>query len=535
MTRLGPKNIFIQYFSHQMLKNYGLDQKYAPRHLTDVLLRVTRVCYLLCAEKLLVPTIDLVESPYLPHVMPSLRSLVALGDLQFVGSEIEPGRFIEHKQSHFSSSRLYPMYFENTIWPQLEGTSDQWIRRTESTTDDLTRRWKDAVARLAGQADVVDKSYDLSIMGKVWRVLRTESSASAEALDNLYYLPERLGGEAFLWDVIEARNVLKGANATVKSLASLFLGMKWLQSHIEEFDAKIITDVPFLNWLDCSLRRLYPQYVLSYNVAVRILRQYCLGDLLDLPFELLQDLRQRASFLFFKRAIWLPKHDSLFLQDFEAHRSWFIYERFMLGVIENINVDRNGSGSSDWAFKHVLDVLDVIANKLLDFQHHAQDVSASAETLSYRGGHNMPEKAKVFLVHSWNSKLKNEVHLFLFTELQLPVVVMDASPMGGRTLPEKFEATAQEASFAVVLITADEQVTKEDGSPIWRIRPNVLLEIGYFWGKLGRKNLAIIIERASEIEIPTDLAGIGYLPLKEGFASIKFELLKELRQAGILS
>ncbi len=523
-----PRNIFIQYFSREMLKNYGLDRKYEPVRLANAMLRVARICYLLTGGKLLIPTIDLVESPHLSHALPALKSLLPSGELQFVGSEVEPNKFIGHKQTHFGGSRLYPQYFEDTIVPQLETTSDQWIKRAESTTHDLTRRWQDLV-ELTEKADADTSSVDLRLMEGLWQKLRRGLPVHADSLGELYDLPERLDGEAFLWDIVEGRGLLKGAGE-IKPLASLVLGMKWLQSHLEEFDAAVMTDLPLLNWLDCGLRSLWPRRVLSYAVAVNVLRQYDLADyIFDLPFEWLQELRRRASFLYFRETVWLPKHDHLFLGVSESSQPLLLFERFLLDSVHNRKQVASGNKHPDKSFRHALDVFDLITHKLLDFENQR----AATSLVLPKGDYQMT--AKVFLVHSWNAQLKNEVHVFLVNELQLSVVVMDASPMGGRTLPEKFEATAQEASFAVVLITADEKITKEDGSSIWRIRPNVLLEIGYFWGKLGRKNLAILIERASEIEIPTDLAGIGYLPLSGGFSSVKFELLKELRQAGVVS
>ncbi len=146
----------------------------------------------------------------------------------------------------------------------------------------------------------------------------------------------------------------------------------------------------------------------------------------------------------------------------------------------------------------------------------------------------MYAQPRIFLVHGWNSVMKNEVVVFLGTELGLSLQVMELEAMRGRTLPEKFEELARAASFAVVIVTADEKIVTEQGDSIWRIRPNILVELGFFWGLLGRERLAILVERPTETEIPTDLSGIGYLSLENGFSGIKFNLLQELKGAGIV-
>ena len=41
-----------------------------------------------------------------------------------------------------------------------------------------------------------------------------------------------------------------------------------------------------------------------------------------------------------------------------------------------------------------------------------------------------------------------------------------------------------------------------------RARQNVILEYGWFWGKLGRKGVLLLLK--GELELPTDLAGLLY-------------------------
>ena len=63
-----------------------------------------------------------------------------------------------------------------------------------------------------------------------------------------------------------------------------------------------------------------------------------------------------------------------------------------------------------------------------------------------------------------------------------------------------------------------------------RPRQNVVLELGFFVGALGRNRVAIVYEEG--VERPSDIAGVVYIPLDESGAW-RSKLAKELDAAGI--
>jgi predicted nucleotide-binding protein len=63
-----------------------------------------------------------------------------------------------------------------------------------------------------------------------------------------------------------------------------------------------------------------------------------------------------------------------------------------------------------------------------------------------------------------------------------------------------------------------------------RPRQNVILEFGFFVGKLGRGRVACLLKKP--VEQPSDMQGIVYLSFKESLEEIKVEILKELKAAG---
>ena len=62
-----------------------------------------------------------------------------------------------------------------------------------------------------------------------------------------------------------------------------------------------------------------------------------------------------------------------------------------------------------------------------------------------------------------------------------------------------------------------------------RARQNVVLELGFFWGKLGRERVCALVK--GDIEKPSDYDGVVYVPLDDA-GGWKLTLAKELRHCG---
>jgi predicted nucleotide-binding protein len=63
-----------------------------------------------------------------------------------------------------------------------------------------------------------------------------------------------------------------------------------------------------------------------------------------------------------------------------------------------------------------------------------------------------------------------------------------------------------------------------------RARQNVILEIGYFMGQLGKERVRLLVR--DNVEIPSDLQGILY-EKHDNAGHWKIRILKELLAAGI--
>ena len=133
---------------------------------------------------------------------------------------------------------------------------------------------------------------------------------------------------------------------------------------------------------------------------------------------------------------------------------------------------------------------------------------------------------KVFVVHGRDNEAKVEVARFL-ERIDFQPIILHEQPNQGRTLIEKMIAHG-EVGFAVILLTPDDQGNKIGESPRPRARQNVILELGYFIGRLGRDRVCAL--KRGEVEIPSDFDGVVYEPFDE-FGGWRSKLAKELDAA----
>lgn len=138
---------------------------------------------------------------------------------------------------------------------------------------------------------------------------------------------------------------------------------------------------------------------------------------------------------------------------------------------------------------------------------------------------------KVFIVHGHNDGLRETVARFI-EKINLYSIILREQPNQGKTIIEKF-IEYSDVSFAIVLLTGDDQggtksTTIENQR--FRARQNVIFELGFFIGKLGREHVCALYEE--DVEIPSDYQGVLFLPLDKG-EIWKLYLAKELKAAGL--
>jgi predicted nucleotide-binding protein len=148
-----------------------------------------------------------------------------------------------------------------------------------------------------------------------------------------------------------------------------------------------------------------------------------------------------------------------------------------------------------------------------------------------KGSKDSP-KPTVFVVHGHDEEMKQAVARTL-TTLGLDPVILHERPNQGRTVIEKF-ADYADVGFALVLLSPDDQARARvppDGPLKTRARQNVILELGYFLGRLGREKVVALFRQDLEFEMPSDYSGVIFVPYDPA-GRWQFDVLRELKVAG---
>jgi len=200
--------------------------------------------------------------------------------------------------------------------------------------------------------------------------------------------------------------------------------------------------------------------------------------------------------------------------------------RYRLMAFSSVTTD------SAWenAYQRGLDRAESVLQSMIDeIREYWDDEQAGAQSSGQLVVDVESNQTDVFVVHGRDGEAKEAVARFL-SNLGLSPIVLHEQPNEGRTIIEKFERNAR-VGFAVVLLTPDDIGGLPDAKPslLPRARQNVVLELGYFMGRLGRDRVCALVKEG--VELPSDIAGVVYVPLDIGGAW-KMALVRELKACG---
>ena len=143
---------------------------------------------------------------------------------------------------------------------------------------------------------------------------------------------------------------------------------------------------------------------------------------------------------------------------------------------------------------------------------------------------NPRKAAKLFIAHGRNEIVRNKVKDFIRDRCGMQPLVLQELPSSGLTVIEKLEKYGRTADYAVIILTGDDIIANGEER---RARQNVIQELGWFQGVLGRKRTAIL--RQKEVEIASNIAGVIYLEFSGDNVEMVFESLRqEFEEEGIL-
>lgn len=260
------------------------------------------------------------------------------------------------------------------------------------------------------------------------------------------------------------------------------------------------------------------------------------GDLLDRQLALADSLREQGVQNFGE----LPEQERQF-------ESWNDFNRTLLESMftddsvaeeyERVGLGRIVMAGTDDEVKAPFELIDKKAGKLESVRMRLPLYSEQAAEgdLGLDRRADPGDGSVVFIVHGREHGIKEAVARFV-EQLGLKAIVLHEVANRSRTVIEKLEQEAERAVFAVVVMTPDDEgrlrEVDGDGKLSRRVRENVMFELGYFIGRLGRSNVAALL--VDSTPRPTDLDGVTYIPV----ASIqdsgwRADLQREIEAAGL--
>jgi predicted nucleotide-binding protein len=275
-----------------------------------------------------------------------------------------------------------------------------------------------------------------------------------------------------------------------------------------------------LSTVEFLKRKIQSSEYIDFNFVIGQLFSYLKQELVDNPIYDYYLRRERDwENIDYEERLYtgntLPKDfsEAKSLVFFLYHRLSTLDRNHSISFIQDIVGGDNANSSSNkflnLTFGYLDKALDDIANANPEFESPSPRIAAG----------NL-----AFIIHGHDDQLKAEAQLLLL-RAGINTVVLHEQPDAGRTIIDKLIGESEKADYAIALLSPDDLVN----TGIHRARQNVILEIGYFMGKLGKERVRLIMR--DNVEIPSDLQGVLYEKY-DSSGQWKVKLMKEMMHAG---
>ena len=193
-------------------------------------------------------------------------------------------------------------------------------------------------------------------------------------------------------------------------------------------------------------------------------------------------------------------------------------------------INEFNEGVSNWvgspSYKSVENILSVLRAALTRFKRNPGLLVRKKAVESLRHREN------VFIIHGRDEAKWRELKDILKSEFRLNPIVLNEQPDAGcKTVIEKFEHYAQTCSYAIAVFTPDDEVTSGSEKYL-QTRPNVIYELGWFCGRLGRSGVILLLKNGTSVF--SDFGGILQKRFTHNISEKVLEIKKDLVVAGVL-
>ena len=141
-------------------------------------------------------------------------------------------------------------------------------------------------------------------------------------------------------------------------------------------------------------------------------------------------------------------------------------------------------------------------------------------------------RTEVFISHGQDEEATITLAKFV-EKLGLKPTFLDEQSSNGLTVIKHLEEYAENAGFAIALLTPDD-VGALKGESDRQLNPranqNVIFELGYFIGKLNSNQVCLLYKEG--VELPSDIRDVAYVPM-DSADGWKLKLSQEMQNAGL--
>lgn len=179
------------------------------------------------------------------------------------------------------------------------------------------------------------------------------------------------------------------------------------------------------------------------------------------------------------------------------------------------------------SYKSVENILSIVRASLTRFNRNPELLVRAKAQESLRHREN------IFIIHGHDEAKWRELKDILSSEFRLnPIVLKEQPDAGCKSLIEKFEHYALTCAYAIAVFTPDDEV-KSESCTYLQARPNVIYELGWFCGKLGRSGAMFLLKEGTSVF--SDFGGIIQKRFTKNISEKVIEIRNDLIAAGILS
>lgn len=229
------KNIFVYHLDNELQKLFSLNQ-YNYDYLYSSLKLLTRVAFLICKEKILIPASNYFESDLSFRILNELKELNEIGAINLISSSHNIVELLNKKVSQHGDNILLPHYHYRDFLNDgqkiiLPGTLR---KRERSASSDIKTSWytsinnsemKNALARLLKDTITVSRYEDM-----------------------LYEVPQKLGNRAYISDyILPLLPIEKEKEKIADYILNAFITSEYIASFLKEFDASCLKDIPIID------------------------------------------------------------------------------------------------------------------------------------------------------------------------------------------------------------------------------------------------------------------------------------------------